>query len=294
MPLSVDQGFDTFQSWLAALPSEHARAARHQKSVFGHMNSNYGCYEFKETGSFGNGTSIRHRSDTDYFAVCTHDRISSNSGYMLGKIRDSLQYTFHATSSIVVNKPAVRLQFGQYASETLELTPAKFKGMATTPLGLKASYWIPNYENGWMESSPDAHNAYVRLHDNRLRGMLKPLIQFIKAWKYFLKVPISSFYLELRVTRYAESRSKIAFDIDLSRVFNLLENNNLASMRDPMGISGLVDACSTDTKKEVALSKLATAASRARKDVELKMRKPDKAFEYWDLLFNEQFPNRQS
>ena len=47
-----------------------------------------------------------------------------------------------------------------------------------------------------QQASPDAHNAYVASIDTKFGGKVKPLIRFIKAWKYFRDVPISSFYLE--------------------------------------------------------------------------------------------------
>jgi len=292
MALTVEQGFAALQRKLVPNAGEHEKAASHKDSVRRCMENNYGCNKFFETGSFGGGTGVRHYSDTDYFATCDAKKLTNNSGYTLGKIREALQYTFHSTQGIGVNTPAVRLQFGQYASETLEVIPAAFRGIVDTQVGKKASYWIPDYDNGWMESSPDAHNAYVRRENDRLGGMVKPLIQFVKAWKFFMDVPILSFYLELRITKYCETEKVIRYDEDVSRVFNMLENNNLASMQDPMGISGLVHPCSTGSKKETALSKLATAASRARKAVELKVSKPDDAFYYWDLVFDHKFPAR--
>lgn len=75
-----------------------------------------------------------------------------------------------------------------------------------------------------MDASPDAHNDYVRSIDNDLWSKVKPLIRFIKAWKYFQNVPISSFYLELRVAKYASDESSILYSIDVKRVFALLNN----------------------------------------------------------------------
>jgi hypothetical protein len=292
MPLSVEQGFEAFHKKLVPLPGEHAKAISHKGSVHSCMENNYGCTKFFETGSFGNGTGVRQYSDTDYFAVCDAKKLANGSGYALNKIKESLQYTFHSTQGIGVNTPAVRLQFGQHASETLEVTPAAFAGIVDTPLGKKASYWIPDYENGWMSSSPDAHNAYVRRENDRLGGMVKSLIQFVKAWKFYLDVPIVSFYLELRVTKYCETEKVIRYDEDISRFFDWLEKNGLPNMQDPMGISGLVHPCTTDAKKEIALSRLATAASRARKAVEFKTSNPSEAFRYWDYIFDNKFPAR--
>lgn len=83
MPKTLDQGFDTFLSWLVPLSSEHDKAASHKDSVKSCMINNFKCTNFFETGSFGNGTGVRHYSDTDYFAVCPSSEFWTDSGYTL-------------------------------------------------------------------------------------------------------------------------------------------------------------------------------------------------------------------
>ena len=89
-----------------------------------------------------------------------------------------------------------------------------------------------------MKASPDAHNFYVRSIDGNLSSKVKPLIRFIKAWKYLNNVPISSFYLELRVAKYASKKSSVLYSADVAGIFQFLHNSKLAKVRDPMGISG--------------------------------------------------------
>lgn len=268
MPKSLEQGFTTYLSWLAPLSTEQDKAKSHKDSVKSCMENNFGCYNFFETGSFGNGTGVRHYSDTDYFAVCSTKNLKENSGSTLRQVKEALQTTFWQTKNIAVSTPSVQIPFGTYASEMLEVTPCDFGGMVNTPVGSKASYQIPDFDNGWMNSSPQAHNAYVAREDTRLSGKLKPLIQLVKAWKFVNNAPITSFYLELRVTKYAEGEKSIVYDIDLQRVMNHLEDIKLASIIDPMGISGYVRACESDAKKTDALSKLSTGATRAKKAYE--------------------------
>ena len=292
MAKTLAEGFETFLKRLVPLNSEHEKAASHRQSVESCMINNFGCYNFFETGSFGNNTGIRHYSDTDYFAVCASAKFFNDSGSTLRKTKEALQGTFWKTIGIEVRTPAVRIPFGNYASETLELTPCTFNGTVTTPVGSHASYDIPNYEGGWMKSSPQAHNAYVRKENDRLGGKLKPLIQLIKAWKYYHSVPISSFYLELRITKYAEGEKDIIYDIDIKRFIKWLFDNNLPSIQDPMGISGYVSACNTDFKKTEALSKLATAHSRAEKAYAKRESDLDNCYYWWNLFFNDKFPSR--
>ncbi|MBU2912645.1 SMODS domain-containing nucleotidyltransferase [Reichenbachiella agariperforans] len=293
MPRTVEQAFDILINRLAPLSSEHNKASTHKSSVQSSLTNSHGCTNLFETGSFGNETGVRHYSDTDYFAVIPEGNLSNNSATSLRQVKEALARTFWRTTGIAVNCPAVKIPFGQYKSEELEVTPSFHNGMVQTSLGRYRKYGIPNCQGGWMESSPAAHNAYVREQDKRLNYKLKPLIQLIKAWKYFNSVPIVSFYLELRVAKYAESESSIVYDVDVKRVLNSLNSNSLAAIRDPMGVSGLISPCQSTTQKETALSKLNTAATRAEKAMTSKSNgNIDNAFYWWNLLFKSQFPTR--
>jgi hypothetical protein len=292
MAKSLSEGFETFLSWLVPLSTEHELAKSHKNSVFSCLQKNFNCTRLFETGSFGNGTGIRHYSDTDYFASIPNSNLYSSSSYSLRKIKDALQETFWNTDGIVVNTPAVMMPFGRFSSESLEITPCSFKGLTDTPLGEFQAYHIPDGNDGWMLSSPGAHNAFVRKHDDRLAGKLKPLIRCIKAWKYYNNVPISSFYLELRVAKYAEEESTIVTDIDIKHVMKMLYDKNLASIQDPMGISGYISACATQAKRDDALSKLLTGHVRAEKAYEERDKDLDKAFHWWNMFFNNEFPAR--
>ena len=128
--------------------------------------------------------------------------------------------------------------------------------------------------------------------DKQFDGMVKPLIRFLKAWKYYCNVPISSFYLELRVAKYASQQAIIIYSWDIRNIFKLLWDNQLAALQDPKGISGYIAPCLSDAKKTEALSKLKTALTRADKarDAE-KEEDISEAFYYWNLIFNDHFPS---
>ena len=64
-------------------------------------------------------------------------------------------------------------------------------------------------------------------------------------------------------------------------------------MNDPKGASGRFYPCSSDARKAIALSKLGTASTRARKALEAYRKDNlDEAFYYLNLLFNGKFPAR--
>lgn len=293
MGKTIEEGFNTLISWLVPLNSEREKSTNHKSTVNSCLTNNFDCSSLFETGSFGNGTGVRHYSDTDYFAVIPTEKLYENSATTLRLVKEALQTTFWSTNGIVVSCPAVKIPFGVYKSEELEVTPCCYNGLIETSLGSFRRYEIPNCDGGWMFSSPRAHNEYVEQHDKRLNRKLKPLIQLIKAWKYYNDVPIMSFYLELRVTKYAEKESVIVYDIDVKNFLKKLQENEIADIRDPMGISGLISCCKSSTQKQNALSKLNTAVTRAEKASVAKVNeKIDDAFYWWNLLFNSEFPSR--
>jgi hypothetical protein len=287
MPRTIEEGFRDFLTKLTPSAYESEAAKGHRASIETRLKLDFGSVRrFTRIGSFGNGTSISGYSDIDYLACLPTNQLSTDSNYSLQKVRNSLDGRFPNTG-VRVSCPAVVCPFGNSAAETTEIVPAD---QVNDSSGYKV-YDIANCSGGWMNASPDAHNEYVRSIDNKLNNKVKPLIRFIKAWKYFRDVPISSFYLELRVAKYASAESTIVYDIDVKQFLVQLAASELADMQDPMGVSGLIPACKTHAFYLDAISKLETAATRAEKARE-ETGKGNilNAFDYWRLLYNNEFP----
>ncbi len=288
MTKTVDEGFRTFLGKLTPSGSYSDAAKSHRASIEACLKSDFDLLRFFRSGSFGNGTSIQGYSDVDYFASIPGSKLYTSSDYTLSKVRGDLDDRFPNTG-VTVDTPAVLVPFGKDGSESTEVVPAKY---------IKANedghyiYEIADGSGGWMETSPDAYNAYVAKIDDKLGGKVKPLIRFLKAWKYYRNVPILSFYLELRVAKYAEGETSIVYSMDVKRILKLLSDNKLAAMQDPAGISGYIYPCSTDAKKTDALSKLSTALDRAQEArEEEEAGKIKEAFEWWSKLYYYEFPS---
>lgn len=286
MPRTIDEGFRDFLKKLTPSSAETEAVKRHRASIEACLKSNFGLKRFTRIGSFGNGTSVLGFSDTDYLACIPTGYLTNSSTYSLKKIRDALA-TRYPSTAIRVNCPAIACPFGITAAARTEIVPSDEVGESN---GYKV-YEIADGSGGWMYASPDAHNAYVRSVDEKLGGKVKPLIRFIKAWKYICNAPISSFYLELRVAKFAATEKDIVYEYDVYSVFKMLWDNQLASMQDPMGVSGNIQACATDAKKQAALSKLRTAYARA-----IKARQASDqghisaAFDWWRAIYDNKFP----
>lgn len=285
MPRSVEDGFTDFLIKLRATAVETEAAKRHRQSIEACLQNNFGLLRFTRIGSFGNGTSVSGYSDVDYLACIPTNQLTQSSTYSLEKVKNALSTRFPLTG-VRVNCPAITIPFGIYRSETTEIVPADYIKEDNYKV-----YEIADGLGGWMRVSPGAHNAYVTYVDNKLGGKVKPLIRFLKAWKFFRDVPISSFYLEMRVAKYADQEEVIVYDIDVKNILKSLWDNQLATIQDPMGFSGYISACKTQAQKEVALSRLLTAYNRADKARQASIAEnPQLAFDCWRILYNDEFP----
>lgn len=287
MPRSIDQGFSDFLTKLTPSLTETQAAKSHRASIEACLRSNFSMSRFFRTGSFGNGTSISGFSDVDYFAEIPTYNLKQNSATTLSMVKEALNKRFPNTG-VRVSCPTVLLPFGSTKSESTEVAPCDHVSYE----GDYRVYEIANGSGGWQRSCPDIHNDYVREVDQKHSGKVKNLIRFIKAWKYYNSVPISSFYLELQVTRFCDGESSILYQFDIYTVLNNLLNSDLASMRDPKGISGLISPCNSDANLDEAMSKLRTAVTRANNaKLAASDGKIQDAFNWYNKLFNDNFPN---
>jgi hypothetical protein len=287
MPRTLDEGFRDFLAELTPSTADTASAKSHRASIEQCLRNNYVVKRFFRTGSFGNGTSVYGYSDIDYFVSIPSANLSTDSDYVLRKLRDILIERFPRTA-IAVRCPAVRIPFGSSQSEAHEIVPAD-------SLGLNASghevFEIPNCAGAWMATSPDAHNSFVLSHNQRLSNRLKPLIRYLKAWKFYNSVPISSFYLEMRAAKFAAGEKSIIYSMDIRSIFTYLDDNALPALQDPTGVAGYIYPCSTNAKFAEARSKIATARKRADNAREAEdVGNLVSAFYWWDLFFGGCFP----
>lgn len=288
MTRTVNAGFETLVSRLVPSGAEINASSGHRASVGATLKSTLAVENFFGTGSANNGTGVRYYSDVDCFAMIPSQNQRDSSAHMLTIVKRVLQDRFPYTS-IGVRTSAVVCEFGDSASETLEVLPAYYYGRDETDN--YNIYEIPQVDGDWVKSSPRVHNNYVSRINNDLCSKVKPLIRLLKAVNYYNNIPMSSFYIELRTAKWASNEETIVYSFDVRTMLKQLVDCDLAQMCDPMGVSGYVPAASTDDCRLDALSKLTTALDRAnharaaegRGDIQ-------EAFDYWDKVFNGRFP----
>lgn len=267
--------------------TESAQAQSHRASINACLEEKLEMSAFFRSGSFGNGTSVSGYSDVDYFAEIPGYNVPYSSSSFLDKVFRVLDDRFPRTG-VKVDAPAIVLPFKSEREETTEVVPAELK--RTTWQGYRV-YQIANGTGAWLGSSPDAQGAYVDEVNGKLAKKAKPVIRFVKGWKYYNGVPVSSFYLELFVAKYANGERSIIYSIDVAAVLRQLAEYRFAAMDDPAGISGSVSGCETLIDQIAAQSKVEEAARFAAKAREAEtggsMRD---AFYWWDKVFNGRFP----
>ena len=235
--------------------STYFDAARsHRSAIETRLDNAFGVKEMFETGSLKHGTGVWFYSDADYI-VCLKGERPVTGTSALTKVKSSLADRFKSTV-VKTRTPAVVCDFAG-AEETVEVVPA---------FVANGGYWIPDPSTGgWMKTHPKDHNAYVNDVNKKHSGGAKKLARLAKVWKYKRSVPLSSCYLEMRAAKYANNESTWWLPIDLYAFLKHLQTVELAAMNDPTGLGSRFTACSSDSNRQVALSKLDTAVSRAAK-----------------------------
>jgi hypothetical protein len=290
MARSVNEGFDTFLTRLTPTEAQRNAGVSHRATVRAALEARLGVSTFFETGSFSHGTGVRGHSDIDALVSLNGTRPGS-SYTALNWVKDALGARFPLTS-VVIRRPAVVIRFGS-GYETWEIIPGFLTGRGDAS---QLVYDIPGPSVGsaWIDAAPKEHIAYVNEANKEPKlGAAKKLSRLIKAWKYYCKVPVSSFYLEMRCAQHMKTQTSYIHVWDICLVLEKLHGHELAAMNDPSGASGRIHACSGDSSRLDALSKLKTAATRARKALDAdRAGDPDTAFYYLDLLFAGHFPAR--
>lgn len=270
----------TARSWLTAMTSlytpsssQFQGARGHRSSIESRLDAYLGINEMFEIGSLRHGTGVWLHSDADYM-VSLKGVMPGSPFTMLNKVKETLQARF-ASTRIVISRPAVVCYFSDGVVEIVPAYPSD------------SGYWIANPAGGWMKSHPKSHNRYVADVNSKHGGAVKTLARQVKVWKYRRDVPISSCYIEMRAAKHLDGESGYSPLWDLYLSLKKMHDAGLAALNDPTGLGSRFGACSSDSNKSVALSKLGTAVTRALKAKDYdNAGKNSEAVEQLKLLFN--------
>lgn len=292
MPRTLEIGFDNFHTRIKPSNAETQAATQHRATIKSSLEKLYTLDNFFKSGSAGNGTDIFYYSDVDYMAIIPTNQLKVNSTTLLVRVRDRLDATFPKTG-VHIDTPAVVAPFGSNGIETTDIVPGDLR--YTTASG-DPVYEIADGDGGWLKTAPKAHSRYVTNVNMSCNYRVKPFIRFIKAWKYYNNVKVSSFYLEMKATKFANDScveyKTVFYLLDLLLFFRRLRDSQLSQLQDPTGIVGYIKACNTEAQRTDALSKINTAITQLENanDTE-KAGNTKEAFEWLDKVFKGRFPD---
>lgn len=230
-----------------------AEVRQYRQRIYDILNSELRVMNFFQTGSFQHGTAVIPHSDVDYMVRIHFEDKPASSDTILSKLRQLLKRELWEASAVGVDRPTVTLKFARLIA-SYEITPAYLlRGSDDTQV-----VSIPAPNGGWWEAAPKAHNNFVSEMDRKHGGDVKELARLLKAWKYEHGVPISSFYLEMRVAEYGKNNSTVWYLYSLRAIVKKLIDTNLAAMNDPTGLVSRIHACSAEYKRSASLAKLRT------------------------------------
>lgn len=231
-----------------------------------------------ECGSWSHGTGIAAKSDVDYMAWIDSERPSLPSS-ALSRLRQVIDDSYGLdVYKVRTTSPAVSVEF--YTDPRFEIVPAYYERSVDDTV----VYSIPGRGDEWVLSAPDAHLSFVNRQNDRLGKKVKPLVRLMKAWKYFVEAPVSSFYLEMRTAEYAAGESSILYEIDLPAVFRTIVVFGARDMNDPEGLVGRIPACASKEKRTYALSLMRNAVDCLDLADEAKRR--GNAQQYWSNMYD--------
>ena len=98
---------------------------------------------------------------------------------------------------------------------------------------------MPGFDGDWIRSTPQGHAEVIGRADVRSGERLRPLIRFLKAWKYGNQIPVISFFLECVAYWYSQelqitSYGKAMEDIITTVFFDMLENKDGFAILNPL------------------------------------------------------------
>jgi hypothetical protein len=123
------------------------------------------------------------------------------------------------------------------------------------------------------------------------RHRIKSVVRLAKAWKYHVDAPVSSFYLEMRVTEHCQTQTSVVYDLDLRYALSAIISKELRDMNDPARIVGRIPPCSSEEKRRSTLRLMRNAVNNLDRAWDAKQKRD--AVSYWSAMtdvFGYDFP----
>lgn len=272
-------------------PVELRRAMAHSVTARRRLNTSFDLKKFLRVGSHSRGTAVRRYSDIDFLAVLARNEAKwggsiIRSSTFLSKVRDDLQDRYVQTE-VRRDEQAVVVRFGG-GQHAMDVVPAIFSRFERN----RPVYLIPDGIDGWLETSPEAHNQYFASASQRSGGKLIGVVKLLKWWKFSRDnaVPIQTFHIDILMAASNICVGAKTYTRCLHDAFKLLAERECRGFRDPIRISGIIYAAKTDSQWELVNKAVAYAYEHAKSALYAETwRDFPEANRQWDIVFNGSF-----
>jgi hypothetical protein len=288
---------DCFQNLIARIqptPTELLAKRRHGAEIQSCLKAAFDLHSLRSIGSHSRGSAISGYSDLDLLAVfgrksATRAGALVSSETVLKWVRDALGRRFQSTESTRDGQAIVV----KFRDGNVDVVPAIFNGMLAGSENNRPTFLIPKSGGNWMLTAPDLHDQFIKKAHVSSGHKFTACIQLLKFWRECRaqRTPLSSFHLELLFADYHTFSRIGTYQECMHAAFKALHDRRCRALRDPLGVSGLVAAASSDAKADVASVHVFTAVDKAERAIIAEQSgKNGAAREYWNMVFNGRFP----
>ena len=268
---------------------ERSKAMIHSLTMKSRLNKSFNLKKFTRIGSHSRGTAIKAFSDVDFMAVLSRNEAKwggkvVNSSTVLNRLRDDLIDRYTQTT-IRRDLQAVVIEFGG-GQHAMDVVPAIFSRFMPK---IGPVYWIPDGYDEWIETSPEIHNKFIMMANERSGSKLIRVIQLLKWWAACRtsRIPIQSFHIEMLLATANICSGIMSYAQCLHDAFKLLAERECRGLRDPLGMSGVIYAAKTDAQREEINNDVNYAFEHAKKALYAEAWKDnEEANRQWNIVFN--------
>jgi len=242
--------FDQFDQKISNVYIDSLALSRANMRIVECLRTYMGLIETFRTGSTLAGTAISPFSDVDLFVRIPRAYMNANSTKSLIEVYNALSEGNFINISL--QSPVVVVKYVPGGDQYLDVVPSFSDDDQDQELLL-----IPGFDGDWIRSNPKSHGAVITKGDLKAGGRLKPLIRFLKAWKYGNNVPIVSFFLECAAYWYVQKQYVVEYGEAIENVltnifFGIIKHEEGYSITNPISsYLGDVQPFAEDNRGEV-------------------------------------------
>jgi hypothetical protein len=268
--------------------TELSAARKHVMTVRRRLATSFEVVKVMPIGSHRRRTAIATYSDFDLMVVLRRDAAKWGgnlimSSTLLNKVRSDLQDRYVRTD-VRADQQAVVIGFAS-GQKPLDVVPALFLRFNNG----RPVYAIPDGSGDWLESSPEAHNAYFAATEERSGNKLSRTTRLMKCWKYSRArpVPLLSFHLDMLLAASDICLGVKSYPQIVYEAFRLLDDRECRALRDPVGIAGAIYAARTEAQWEELSKAVAYGLYHSRAALLAQQARDfSEANRQWDIVFN--------